>query len=370
LQEIEKNKRDFALRTRAQDEKGELTDYQKEQVDLARRDANLKLRTPINIGSTVSGTPIMAMPRLNPATKEVDLYPIGPDGMISETPLKPGSSIRPKAAPRPDGPAPDGTAPPASPAARNETYLKSLADEDSGYAEAVRKAANYEINPNTYASLRAGARQKFMNDVLRFDPTYDAATFPARAQAVKDFTSGKKGDTIRSFDVAISHLDTLRGLADALHNGNSQLVNKFSNAFKNQFGYAAPSNFDAAKGIVGDEIVKAIVGGQNALGDREEAKAQIAAAKTPEQLNGVIDTWTKLLGGQLHGYKRQYENGTGLHNFESRLGDRTKQAIADAERSGGGGAGEVPPAAQREVGKVYKTPSGPKTWAGNGWQPN
>jgi hypothetical protein len=371
-QSAQEHARDYGLRKRTQDEKGQLTDYQKIQTDLLKRSASLKASEPIEIGTTVAGTPVKALPRFNSATGEYDLYPIGADGRVSDTPVKPGGSIRSPSAARPAGPVPDGTAPPASPAARNETYLKSLADEDAGYAEAVRKAANYEVNPNSYASMRSGQRQKFMNDVLRYDPTYDAATFPARAQAVKDFNSGKKGDMIRSFDVGISHLEILRDLTTALHNRDSQLYNKTANAFKQQFGYPAPTNFEAAKGIVGDEIVKAVVGGQNALGDREEAKANLAKANTPDQIFGVINTYTRLMGGQLHGLKKQYTDTTRLHNFDERLTEQTRAAIAAAERSGESpaGGGDVPPAARREKGKVYTTPRGPMTWTGEGWQAN
>ena len=84
---------------------------------------------------------------------------------------------------------------------------------------------------------------------------------------------------MRSFDVGISHLNTLGGLADAMDNKDVKAVNSIANVIKEQFGVEAPSNFNTAKGIVGDEIVKAIVGSRGALGDREEAKKVLDFSK-------------------------------------------------------------------------------------------
>jgi len=46
--------------------------------------------------------------------------------------------------------------------------------------------------------------------------------------------AGATDTTIRKFNVAISHLDTLGQLADALNNGDTQLINKIGNAYAAQ----------------------------------------------------------------------------------------------------------------------------------------
>ena len=53
--------------------------------------------------------------------------------------------------------------------------------------------------------------------------------YGAANKVVKDFSTGKPGQSVRSFNVALSHLDTLGNLADALKNGNIQIINKVAN---------------------------------------------------------------------------------------------------------------------------------------------
>jgi hypothetical protein len=95
-----------------------------------------------------------------------------------------------------------------------------------------------------------------------------------------------------------------------------------------QLGRPAPTNFDAAKEIVGDEVVKAVIGGVNSQADREAIKHLITSTQTPAQLKGVIQTFTALLGGQLDGQRQRYQAGTGLNNFDQKyLAPATQDAL-------------------------------------------
>jgi hypothetical protein len=157
--------------------------------------------------------------------------------------------------------------------------------------------------------------------------TNNIITGAADANAVKrataDFSVGKNGNTVRSLNVAVSHLDTLERLGTELGNGNMQMVNKIGNEFAKQTGKTAPTNFDAAKQIVADEVVKAVVGAGGALADREEAARTINAAQSPAQLTSAIRTYKELMGGQLKGLKNQYEQSTGRKDFERLLNPET-----------------------------------------------
>jgi hypothetical protein len=146
----------------------------------------------------------------------------------------------------------------------------------------------------------------------------------SQGAALKAFTSGKQGNSVRSFNVSLSHMDTLDQLADALHNGNAQAVNKLGNYFATQTGSPAPTNFDAAKKVVADEVVKAIVGSGGGVHDREEAARVIAAANSPAQLKGVISTYKELMRGQLHGLEQQYKASTGREDFGKFLSPAAK----------------------------------------------
>lgn len=269
---------------------------------LTREQRELQSLQPVKVGTDVHGADMYAV--RDPQTKK--LIPVDP---------RTGQ-------PRPEGAAPGATtALPELPT--GDAYLKTLPPEQQSI---VKKLANYEISPSSL-SIKGGHRERLLAAASQYNPEFDSVNYPQRAAAVKAFGAGPKGDLMRSFDVGISHLNTLDELAKALENGSPQIVNQITNKFKEQFGYTAPGNFNAAKGIVGDEIAKAIVGSRGALADREEMKTELRDAKTYPQLAGVIKTFKTLMAGQLHGLKKQYEDTTGLKNFETRLSPDTLKEL-------------------------------------------
>lgn len=185
-----------------------------------------------------------------------------------------------------------------------------------------------QLPPLTGAALIRPGGRAIMSQVMTENPKYEAQQYGVSFATEKGFTSGKQGTTIKSFNTAIDHLATLGELADALHNGDTQLVNKIGNYIAVQTGQPAPNNFEAAKQIVGDEIVKAIVGAGGGVADREKAQAAISGAASPEQLKEVIATYRKLMGGQLHGIYQQYVSGGGKKDFNSFLTEES-QAVAN-----------------------------------------
>lgn len=199
----------------------------------------------------------------------------------------------------------------------------------------------------SFRSLPAMVANKFAQehpDASAEDAENFAADYMAKNRAVTAFDTGVQGNSIRSFNTAIYHLSTLNGLIDALNNGDVTAVNKMAQAVAKQTGKPAPTNFDAAKAIVGDEIVKAIVGGGGALADRENAQNQINKAESPEQLRGVIQTYKDLMGGQLRGLKKQYESSTDRKDFDKKLFPETIKQL-------GGDSGERGPAPAHKGGK-------------------
>lgn len=182
---------------------------------------------------------------------------------------------------------------------------------------------NGDIDPS---KLSYRDRGNYINLASAVDPSYNTYTAPMRAKAARDFATGQQGNQVRFFNNAVQHLSTLRELITGLGNGDVNVVNAAKNAFKNQFGYIAPGNFEAAKAIVGQEIVKAIVANGGGEREREEAATQLSSAKSPEQLNAIIDTYMHLMGAQLRDLKVQYDNA-GLKNFEGKLIPESKAEL-------------------------------------------
>lgn len=216
---------------------------------------------------------------------------------------------------------------------------KAQEADDATAESTAQSIANYQIAPFTGISAGKPQNQAIMARAKEINPKYRAQSFKMSNDAQTRFASGPQGNVVRSFNVGISHLNTLGKLATALGNGDVQALNSLRNSFQEQFGSAAPTNFDAAKAIVGDEIIKAIVGGGGALADRENAQNQISRAKTPAQLQGVIKTYKDLMAGQLKGLKQQYSTSTFLDNFNEKLSPET---IAELESTAAPGAGQSP----------------------------
>jgi hypothetical protein len=169
----------------------------------------------------------------------------------------------------------------------------------------------------------------------------DMATLPGKWQqfkaqqvGIQRFTSGKQGDTVKSFNVLVDHLDTLTEAASALKNGDMRLFNRFKQNWAANTGNTAPTNFDGVKALVGDEIVKAVVGSAGALADREEVKKDLDRASSPKQLSELVDRYRKLALGQLRGLRKQYEVATGQKNFGDLLLPGTLAALGGNEGKG------------------------------------
>ncbi|WP_156528896.1 hypothetical protein [Caballeronia udeis] len=183
------------------------------------------------------------------------------------------------------------------------------------YAQAVAKGQM----PPPSNRTQTPATQAFQARVLQINPNYDAKDYEAKQQAVNSFASGPHGDILRSQAVAINHLGQLNTLVDALGNGNMPIVNQVANEWAKQNGGTAPTNFDAAKPIVTDEVMKAVLGAGGALGDRDTAQKALDSALTTPQLKGVLNQYTGLLYGQRQGLAQQYQTATGRTDFESRF---------------------------------------------------
>lgn len=179
--------------------------------------------------------------------------------------------------------------------------------------------ATYQMAPLSSFAMKTPMGMATMAAVAAENPNYQANNFTEYQKAYKDFGTGKQGQQVKSFGVAMSHLDTLDQLTDALNNGNVQAVNKVGNFFASQTGQTAPTSFNAAKDVVSQEIIKAVTGASGALGDRESAQKTLDAANSPAQLKQVIATYKQLMAGQLQGLQRQFESSTGRKDFTSAM---------------------------------------------------
>lgn len=187
--------------------------------------------------------------------------------------------------------------------------------------EYARLVANYDAAPPTSRSLKAmgfNTLDEFYKEVRKHNPEYSAQNYVTSQRGLNAFSTGKQGDTVRSFNVTTDHLDTYRNAAEALKNGNIPAFNELALKIAEMTGEPAPTGFDATKNIVSSEVTKAVIGGQMAQADREEFAKAIKRSQSPAQMLEVFNRYGSLMGGQLRGLKKQYEGSTLRHDFEER----------------------------------------------------
>lgn len=253
-----------------------------------------------------------------------------------------------------------------------------------------------EINPTDIASEQRMAGtprsapamflQKYMQEhpkATAEDIASASAHYGAQVKAVSAFATGKQGDVLRSFETATQHLDTLDRLADALQNGDYRLFNSAAQAWARQTGNPAPTNFETARTIVGNEVVKSIVGAAGTGEDRDKAQAAFDAANSPQALHGAAQVIRDLMGGQMVGISDQYvDSGAGTEaDFVNRLSRsptalkiyqdaRTRAMGGSSPNSAGPSSGSLPKEAQAQLKEgVHTTFGNGQVWTLKNGQP-
>jgi hypothetical protein len=183
--------------------------------------------------------------------------------------------------------------------------------------------------PPTGRALQSNFNQAVMGLVEDQYPDWKIGGTQAQIKGLKDFATGVPGNTVRSLNVAVNHLDTAKELSSALNNNDIPAFNKAANALSQATGSPTVTNFDAARNIIADEVAKGVLGnGAGSLADRAEFSDKIRNSSSPAQLAGTIDTWQKLLAGQLGGLKQQFKDVGGTENeFNRKISPRTQQVL-------------------------------------------
>ena len=177
-----------------------------------------------------------------------------------------------------------------------DAFLKTLSPVDQAHV----KALNEGREPFPTAKMMASNPyyERLADAVAQYNPDFDATAFSTRKNANTAFTTGIQGRQLLAFGSAVKHLETLGGLIDALKNKDVVQLNRFNNIWEKQTGQSAVTNFEAAKGVVAKEIMKSIVTGGGGVEERQELSHLMDAAKSPEQLKGVVDTYYELMNAQ------------------------------------------------------------------------
>ncbi len=208
----------------------------------------------------------------------------------------------------------------------------------------------YRRPPLTSAYGQRDPRQvAIMNAVERLgvdsDP-YDAANWDAHKKGTVSFTTGPQANTIRSIGVAQSHLNTLGELAKTLEEAkggesNMMVLARINNVLRTQLGAPEANNIEAAKQIIAAEVVKAVNASGGGVKERLEASTHIDPSLNVRQMLGVIDTYQKLLNGQIKGFEGQWSRVPGNKDKDFYktfgLGEKPSDKPSDAGAAPKGG---------------------------------
>ena len=188
-------------------------------------------------------------------------------------------------------------------------------------ANQIKAIIEHRAAPPTRGSARA---DQLMQLVQSVDPTYDAQQYKTKQGIEMAFTQGLPSRTLRSLNVVQDHLNTYAEAAAALTNSNMPLFNSVANKIASITGQPAPTDFNAVKKIVGDELIKSIQGTAGALGDRKAIEEVLSSSNSPAQFASQIDKLQKLIAGQAKGLESQYKSGGGNNAEVLKLFEQAK----------------------------------------------
>jgi len=154
--------------------------------------------------------------------------------------------------------------------------------------------------------------------------------FSAQSKAMAKATSGKWQDNIIAANTALQHLDVLQQAAADLNTGDVQAVNGFVQAVATEFGRPEAVDFNSAKEVVADELIKAVIGSGGGVTDRQAAKDKLKAQMSPEQMAGALSIQKGLLAGRLDSLHRAYVETTNGNDFARYLSPAAAQAMMNA----------------------------------------
>lgn len=177
---------------------------------------------------------------------------------------------------------------------------KAFASQDP----AAAAIANYQLAPPSIS--RGGPGAMVMRKVLAINPDYNAQDWAAQGALLKNFTSGKTADQLRSLNTALGHVGMLTDAIDALKNGNVQVLNSIANRFGAATGSTPATVFQAIVNKVGPEVAAAY--GIATGAERDVAKDDFNPKMSPDQLMNNAKTTAKLLGSKIEAAQKQWKD--------------------------------------------------------------
>ena len=166
---------------------------------------------------------------------------------------------------------------------------------------------------------------------------------------------------------AFNATDIAEKLSEEVPRTSFQPVNRILNAARTKTGDPKIVALGQALMTLTNEYARAIGGGHGTVHDKEAAEKRLSEAQNHEQLKAVINVMRQEILAEERAMPAARQHIKDIYN-PSPDGPKGHTIAGEHTKSPTPGADTVPPAAQREVGRVYDTPKGKLKWNGTAWE--
>lgn len=196
-----------------------------------------------------------------------------------------------------------------------DDFLKQIRPDIANQVKALADGrmqfpSSFALRPGMGASgPNASYWQNMLDAVSRYDPTFDATNYNARASTLRSFTSGPDAKNVTSINMTIGHLGNLADTADKLRNVDFRAYNTLANWLSVQAGRPDVTNFNIAKAAVSSELTRVFRGTGGNEADIQRWENEINSSASPEQLRGAIGTGLALLDSRIGAMNQTFSRG-------------------------------------------------------------
>lgn len=280
---------------------GQLSPDQAHQTAVSQIGADYATKNP-ELGSAIQGAANQTV--LAHANQVIQKqfgpgYEINPDWVTSGK----GNMVQPKAT-----------------AISNDANYNTLSPTDA-LAQLKQQNPGYAAQLQMYADGRGGKlsntnrsprNQQMIQDLAFLYPGIDVDNINQRVDTLKDFSSGKTSQQVKSLNTALGHLDTISNISGKLtSNKGWPITNSLVQGAEGATGTGDAvtlKQFNFTKQALSDEIATMLKGSAGTDKGMEGIANQIHSADTPEILQGVVKNAVDLIKSRLNAVQDQWGN--------------------------------------------------------------
>lgn len=191
----------------------------------------------------------------------------------------------------------------------------------------VQQLGEYRRRPSA-TLYRSEQGRRLLAQVSQFNREYDEKKYGEGQKAIGEYTSGATHRNIIAINTLSHHLVPFAEAADALNTNNVQALNRLRNYFLQELGSEVPTNFEALRHLVSDEIANTFKTTGATDSTIKNAAETVYAAQSPAQLLGGLRRLARLAEGRIRAIGNKYDVtfGEGAFDRKGYISDEARHA--------------------------------------------